>query len=175
MHADIIQAGNPILRQRNEEVKRELIQTNEIQTIISKMFSIMKEVNGVGLAAPQIGINLRIFTYGFEHNPRYPHASPIPDTVMINPQILKYSNDFTHEYEGCLSLQTLRCKVPRYKEIFVKAYDQFGNEIERTICDFEAKIIQHEIDHLDGKLFLERVSDYSSLGFMDELKKAGLF
>ncbi len=170
----IIQAGNPILKQRSIDVPLDKINTAEIQSIIDDLIFTMQQVHGAGLAAPQIGVPLRILCYGFDYNPRYPKASAIPLTVLINPVILSFSEEVTDEFEGCLSISTLRAEVPRYKKIEVKAYDRIGNEIIKKVQDFEAKVVQHEIDHLDGILFVERIKDFTHFGFTAELQKQGV-
>lgn len=167
---DVIQAGNPLLKRINSEVPHKDILDSEVQSIIDDMLVTMKACQGVGLAAPQIGVNLRIMCYGFEHNPRYPKALPVPLTVFINPVILNHSQDIQIGFEGCLSVPPLRGEVPRYQWIEVKGYDRKGNEILKKAEGFEARIIQHEIDHLDGIFFIERIQDFKHFGFTDVLK-----
>lgn len=167
---DIIQAGNPLLKQRSSEVTHKDILNPKVQSIIDDMLVTMKAYQGVGLAAPQIGINLRIMCYGFDHNPRYPKALPVPLTIFINPVIVTHSEDIQIGFEGCLSVLPLRGEVPRYQWLEVKGYDREGNEILKRAEGFEARIIQHELDHLDGMLFVERIQDFKHFGFTEVLK-----
>lgn len=170
----IVNVGNPNLKMRSEEVAWDQIKTHEIQSIIDNLLLTMQYHHGAGLAAPQIGTNLRIVTYGFDVNPRYPEAEPVALTMMINPIILTHSHEMQPGFEGCLSLGTLRGEVPRYTELQVKFYDRKGNEIVKAVKGFEARIIQHEIDHLDGKFFIERMSSFEHFGFTEELKIHGI-
>lgn len=167
---EVIQAGDPCLKQRSQEVPPEAILGPDVQSIIDDMIVTMDAYQGVGLAAPQIGINLRIMCYGFEHNPRYPNALPVPLTIFINPVILNRSQDIQTGFEGCLSLPPLRGEVPRYQWLEVKGYDRHGNEIIKKAEGFEARIIQHEIDHLDGIFFIERIQDFKHFGLTEVLK-----
>lgn len=170
----IVKAGNPSLKMRSQEVDLPQIETPEIQSIIDNLIATMQHYHGAGLCAPQIGINLRIISYGFDVNPRYPNAGPVSLTIMINPIILNHSQDMQQGFEGCLSFGTLRGEVPRYTQLQVKFFDRTGNEIIKSVNDFEARIIQHEVDHLDGIFFIERMNKFNHFGFTEELKTYGV-
>jgi len=142
----------------------------ELPTIISDMNDTMIEKGGVGIAAPQIGVNLRIVMFGFEKSERYPDAEPVPLTILINPIIEFLDDEMEDGWEGCLSVPGLRGLVPRYKNIKYRGYDENGNPIERIVSGFHARVVQHECDHLDGILYPQRIKDMTSFGFEDELK-----
>lgn len=142
----------------------------ELKELISDMQDTMKEKGGVGIAAPQIGCNLRVVMFGFEYNERYPNEKPVPFTVIINPSIEVLSDETINGWEGCLSVPGLRGLVPRYKKIQYSGYDLEGNSISRIAEDFHARVVQHEYDHIDGVLFPHRIKDMEFFGFEDALK-----
>jgi peptide deformylase len=166
---EVLKMGDPRLLKKAESVNLSEITSPEIQALIHDVLDTMYFKNGAGLAAPQIGIDLQIVAFGFEKNSRYPHAQPIPETVLINPVITPLSDEIQDGWEGCLSVPGLRGVVPRYKQIRYQGYDQFGKPIDRTVSDFHARVVQHECDHLDGKLFPMRVQDFSKFGFTEVL------
>ncbi|MFZ4076548.1 MAG: peptide deformylase [Legionellaceae bacterium] len=137
--------------------------------IIADMHDTMLDTNGVGIAAPQIGYNLRMVLFGFESNPRYPDQEGIPLTLLINPEIKPLSDEMVDGWEGCLSLPGLRGLVPRYKKIQYQGYDLQGQRITRTVEDFHARVVQHECDHLEGILYPYRMKNLQYFGFEDEL------
>lgn len=137
--------------------------------IIRDMQDTMAAKKGVGIAAPQIGVNLRIIIFGFDYNERYPHKKPVPFTILINPHIEILSDELEEDWEGCLSVPGLRGLVPRYKKIRYSGYDQQAKIISREAEDFHARILQHECDHLDGILFPRKIRDLRFFGFEDEL------
>ena len=141
-----------------------------LKNIVDDMRDTMQEKGGVGIAAPQIGHNLRIVMFGFEANARYPLEKPIPFTVLINPTIEIRSAEMVDGWEGCLSVPGLRGLVPRYKKIYYHGYDLQGALITRIAEDFHARVLQHECDHLDGLLFPQRIKDLKFFGFEDELQ-----
>jgi peptide deformylase len=141
--------------------------TQSLYALIEDMKDTMNEKKGVGIAAPQIGVNLRVVIFGFEKNERYPNKKPIPFTVLINPTMEILSDDTTEDWEGCLSVPGLRGKVPRYTKIKYSGYDAEGNFFTREAEDFHARVVQHECDHIDGVLFPHRMKDLSSLGYED--------
>lgn len=143
--------------------------TPALQKIIQDMLDTMKERNGVGIAAPQIGCNQRIIIFGFEHNSRYPEAATVPFTILINPMITILSDELVDGWEGCLSVPGLRGLVPRYNKIEYTGYDHTGQEITRTAEGFHARVVQHECDHLDGILYPQRIKDLRFFGYEDEL------
>lgn len=140
-----------------------------LKTIIADMYDTMLETKGVGIAAPQIGYNLRIVMFGFESNPRYPDEEEIPLTILINPEITTLSNEMVDGWEGCLSVPGLRGLVPRYRHIQYQGYGIDGCLFTRTVEGFHARVVQHECDHLDGILYPRRMSDLLHFGFEDEL------
>lgn len=160
---DILKAGNPILQAVAKPVTH--FGSKALAELIECLFFHMEHYQGAGLAAPQIGESQQVFVYGITHNPRYPEAKPIPRTVMINPEIVEFSEDRNNAYEGCLSVPRLRGDVSRASTIKCIAYTMAGEPIERIVSGFEARIIQHEKDHLDGILFPSRMSDMRSLKY----------
>ncbi|MBS1210140.1 MAG: peptide deformylase [Proteobacteria bacterium] len=163
----VLRMGNPRLLSQAMEVTE--FDTPDLHALIADMFDTMAHEGGVGLAAPQIGIGLRVVIFGFESSERYPEAEAIPLTVLINPE-LQFIGDATEEgWEGCLSVPGLRGLVPRYQKLRYAGYDQFGMRIEREVEDFHARVVQHECDHLDGVLYPMRVRDFRQFGFSDEI------
>jgi peptide deformylase len=165
----VIKMGDPRLLQKSELINPHEIRGEKIQSIITDLFDTMRAVNGAGLAAPQIGHALQIVIFGFNHNPRYPDAPAVPETVLINPHITVLSNAEEEDWEGCLSVPGLRAKVPRFKKIRYQGLDAQGEIIDRTVEGFHARVVQHECDHLIGKLFPMRVKDFTNFGFTSVL------
>lgn len=143
--------------------------TPELHALIADMFDTMRALNGAGLAAPQIGVNLRVVIFGFASSPRYPDAEAVPETVLINPRIDFIGDEMEDGWEGCLSVPGLRGVVPRHRRLRYKGCDPYGKAIDRTVGDFHARVVQHECDHLDGILYPMRVRDFSRFGFTDVL------
>ena len=148
--------------------------TASLDELVENMWDTMHEENGAGLAAPQIGINLRVVVFGFENNPRYPDALDIPTTVLINPEITFITDQTEECWEGCLSVPGMRALVPRYTHIRYSGRDQKGQPFTREVNDFHARIVQHECDHLDGILYPQRITNMKSFGFREELENNGL-
>ncbi len=140
-----------------------------LQTLIADMFDTMQAAGGVGLAAPQIGVDLALVIFGFEHSARYPEAPPVPQTVLINPEISVLDDTQDDDWEGCLSVPGLRGMVPRFRRIRYRGLDAQGQPIDREAEGFHARVVQHECDHLIGKLYPMRVRDFSRFGFSDVL------
>ena len=155
--------GHPVLRQVAEPVPPEGIGAPEIQRLIDDMFETMEDHDGAGLAAPQVRVSTRIVIYGVEENPRYPDAEAVPATVLINPRITPIGHDVDEDWEGCLSVPELRGKVPRHTRVRVEAHGRDGRPLRFTAEGFHARVVQHECDHLDGKMFVDRVTDTSTL------------
>ncbi|OGT53181.1 MAG: peptide deformylase [Gammaproteobacteria bacterium RIFCSPHIGHO2_12_FULL_42_13] len=145
--------------------------SRELEDIINDMRDTMAAKGGVGIAAPQIGHNLRIIMFGFEHSERYPNEKPVPFTILINPVIKPLSSEMIDGWEGCLSVPGLRGMVTRYKKIQYSGYDLTGKLVSRVVDGFHAKVVQHECDHIDGILFPQRIKDMQLFGFEDELKE----
>lgn len=151
----IIQLGNPILRQKAEFV--EDIQDENIQKLIDDLLITVADANGVGIAAPQVAVSYRIFIVASRPNIRYPHAPFMEPTAMINPRIIAHSDEVVKGWEGCLSVPGIRGLVPRYKAIGVEYTNRYGKLQTQKLTDFVARIFQHEYDHFEGLVFLDRV------------------
>lgn len=159
--------GDPRLLRIAEPVKE--FNTPELNALIADMFDTMHAANGAGLAAPQIGVNLRVVIYGFKQNTRYPDAPAVPETVLINPTLRPLSAEREEGWEGCLSVPGMRGVVPRLSELHYEGFDQFGNPISRDADGFHARVVQHECDHLDGILYPMRIRDFRLFGFTEAL------
>lgn len=164
----VLRMGHPHLLRVAEPVRE--FNTPQLDELLEDMFDTMAERNGVGLAAPQIDVNLRVMVFGFDANPRYPDAPPIAQTVLINPKIIALSDEKEEGWEGCLSVPGLRGQVSRYTSIRYTGFDPQGNEILRDVTGFHARVVQHELDHLDGVLYPARIGDMSQFGFIEELE-----
>jgi len=143
--------------------------TQELATLLQDMRDTMTHQNGAGIAAPQIGVNLRVVIFGGQPSPRYPGTPSIPDTVLINPTLTPLSADEEDGWEGCLSVPGLRGIVPRWKQLHYSGYTQDGIFFERAVDGFHARVVQHEVDHLDGILYPRRIRDLTRFGFIDAL------
>jgi len=164
---EILKMGDPRLLRVAEPVRE--FGTPELEALIADMFDTMHAANGAGLAAPQIGVNLRLVIYGFKQNTRYPDAPPVPETVLINPKLRPLSAEMVDGWEGCLSVPGLRGVVPRFSALHYEGFDQYGNVISRDAEGFHARVVQHECDHLDGILYPMRITDLSQFGYVDIL------
>jgi peptide deformylase len=163
----ILRMGDPRLLEMALPVKN--FSTNALKVLIDDMFDTMDAAGGVGLAAPQIGVGLQVVIFGFEQNERYPDAESVPQTILINPLITPLSNDEALDWEGCLSLPGMRGEVPRFTQIRYQGFGPDGRVIDRTVEGFHARVVQHECDHLIGKLYPMRVRDFTRFGFTDVL------
>lgn len=144
--------------------------TPELYALIADMFDTMAAANGAGLAAPQIGVDAQLVIFGTDApNPRYPDAPIVPRTVLLNPVITPVGSDEEEGWEGCLSVPGMRGVVPRWRKIRYIGFDPKGNPIDRTVDGFHARVVQHECDHLIGKLYPMRIRDFSRFGFTDVL------
>jgi peptide deformylase len=137
--------------------------------LIDDMFETMRAADGAGLAAPQIGVDLSVVIFGFSRNQRYPDAPPVPQTVLINPQVEALGQEQEEGWEGCLSVPTLRGVVPRFARIRYSGFDAHGRRIEREAEGFHARVVQHECDHLVGVLYPMRIRDFTRFGFTSAL------
>ena len=167
MIRDVLRMGDPRLLQRSAEVER--FGTPELDALLQDMRDTMAHLNGAGLAAPQIGVNLRVVIFGMKSNPRYPDAEEVPDTVLINPVIEPMSEELEEGWEGCLSVPGMRGVVPRWKHIRYWGFDEKGRRFSREAQDFHARVVQHECDHLDGILYPRRIRDLKQFGYEEEL------
>ncbi|HEX7748749.1 MAG TPA: peptide deformylase [Bordetella sp.] len=143
--------------------------TPELEVLIADMFETMVAAHGVGLAAPQIGVDRQLVIFGFEHNERYPDAPAVPLTVLCNPVITPLSDEMEDGWEGCLSVPGMRGEVPRYRRIRYSGFDPQGEPIEREAEGFHARVVQHECDHLIGRLYPSRIRDFARFGFTEVL------
>lgn len=164
---NILRMGDPLLLQRAAEVKS--FGTLELQELLADMFDTMHSAGGVGLAAPQIGESLRVVVFGFEQSERYPDAPAVPRTILVNPVLIPLGEDQEEGWEGCLSVPGLRGLVPRHLRLRYQGFDPQGAPIDRTVDGFHARVVQHEVDHLDGILYPMRIRDMSRFGFQDVL------
>jgi peptide deformylase len=159
--------GDPRLLQVSRAVAG--FSTPELEELLLDMRDTMRHLNGAGLAAPQIGVGLRVVIFGFDINPRYPEADPVPFTVLINPQLTALGEEQDEGWEGCLSVPGMRGLVPRHRHLRYTGFDASGAPIDRSVSDFHARVVQHEVDHLDGILYPRRIRDLTQFGFNDAL------
>jgi len=165
---EILKMGDPRLLRVAKPVTE--FDTPSLHRLIDDMFDTMKAANGAGLAAPQIGVDLQLVIFGTDTpNPRYPDAPPVPRTILLNPVITPLSQDEEEGWEGCLSVPGMRGVVPRWKSIRYTGFDPRGQPIDRTADGFHARVVQHEVDHLFGKLYPMRVRDFRKFGFTEVL------
>jgi peptide deformylase len=162
----VLKMGEPLLR----EVARPVTRFDaELAELIADMDETMRALHGAGIAAPQIGVSLRAVIFELEDNPRYPHIAPVPYTVLINPLVTPLDAEQDEGWEGCLSVPGMRGLVPRHRRIRYQGFDLHGTPIDRSVEGFHARVVQHEVDHLDGILFPQRVRDLRDFGFEDAL------
>ena len=168
MVRDILRMGDPRLLEPSREVGR--FGTPELAALLADMRDTMHAHDGAGLAAPQIGVPLRVVIFGFERNPRYPEAAPVPYTELVNPVLTPLADDEEEGWEGCLSVPGLRGAVPRFTRLRYEGFDPAGGRIVRDVDGFHARVVQHECDHLDGILYPMRIRDMRKFGFTDVLE-----
>lgn len=167
MIREVLRMGDPRLLRRAQPVVA--FGTPELAALIRDMRDTMAHLNGAGLAAPQIGVDLRVVIFGGGPSPRYPDAAAVPDTVLINPVMTSLGEDEEGGWEGCLSVPGLRGWVPRWTALRYTGFDELGNPIDRRAEGFHARVVQHECDHLDGVLYPMRVRDFSRFGYTEVL------
>jgi peptide deformylase len=167
MIRDVLKMGDPRLLEKSRPV--EAFATPELRELIADMRDTMAHLNGAGLAAPQIGVPLRVVIFGVKRNPRYPDAEEVPDTVLINPVVAPIGDEIEEAWEGCLSVPGMRGVVPRFRRLRYQGFDESGTTIDRSVEGFHARVVQHECDHLDGILYPMRIEDLSRFGFVDVL------
>lgn len=163
----VLKMGDSRLLRQSKRVQK--FNTIELDKLIEDLYDTMHATHGVGIAAPQIGVNLQVVVFGFEENDRYPGEEPVPQTVLINPIIKPLSDELEDGWEGCLSVPGLRGLVPRYKHILYQGVDAYGQTFEREAYGFHARVVQHECDHLHGRLYPTRIKDMTQFGFTDVL------
>jgi len=164
---EILKMGDPRLLRVAQPVAE--FDTPALHALVADLFDTMAAADGVGLAAPQIGVDLQVVVFGFEHNLRYPEAPAVPCTVLVNPLIEPLSDDEADGLEGCLSVPGLRGVVPRWQRIRYRGYDPQGRPIDREAEGFHARVVQHECDHLIGRLYPTRMRDLTRLGYTEVL------
>jgi peptide deformylase len=167
MIREVLKMGDLRLLEKSQPVKA--FGTAQLHDLIADMRDTMAHLNGAGLAAPQIGVPLRVVIFGVTRNPRYPDAEEVPDTVLVNPVITPIGEEMEEDWEGCLSVPGLRGVVPRFKRLRYEGFDESGNPIDRSVAGFHARVVQHECDHLDGILYPMRIRDMSQFGFVEVL------
>ncbi len=163
----LLKMGDPLLLEVAKPVTE--FNTPELQELVSDLFETMHAHDGVGIAAPQIGVSLQVVIFGFQTNPRYPNAAAVPETVLINPVLTPLTDDEEEGWEGCLSVPGLRGKVPRFTQLRYQGFDMTGQLIDRTVEGFHARVVQHECDHLIGMLYPRRIRDLRQFGYTDVL------
>jgi peptide deformylase len=163
----ILRMGDPRLLAVSAPVRD--FGTPELQQLVADMHETMLAANGAGLAAPQIGVGLRVVIFGGGPSARYPDVDAVPYTVLVNPQLRPLRGGRAEDWEGCLSVPGMRGLVPRHRRLRYRGFDQWGQAIDRTVADFHARVVQHEVDHLDGVLYPSRIKDLRKFGFVEEL------
>ena len=167
----VARLGHPVLRQKAEPVPVDAIRSPEIQRLIADMVDTMHEYDGAGLARNQVHTLLRIAVIEVMANPRYPDAESIPLTVLVNPIVTPLTTEMDEGWEGCLSVPDMRGVVPRFTSVRLEGYDRDGRPMDLVAKDFFARVIQHETDHLDGIVYVDRMRDLSTLSFISEWNK----
>lgn len=163
----VLKMGHPLLQQEAATVTE--FDTPALHALIADLFDTMQAEDGVGIAAPQIGVSLQVVIFGFEQNPRYPDEDGVPQTILINPEIIPLGEEIAEGWEGCLSVPGLRGVVPRYERIRYRGVDPKGQPIEREVSGFHARVVQHECDHLWGVLYPQRITDMRRFGYTEVL------
>ena len=162
----VLRMGEPLLRQVCLPVARF---DDALAALVADMDDTMRALHGAGIAAPQIGVGARVVIFELKENPRYPHITPVPYTVLVNPQLTPLGTEQEEGWEGCLSVPGMRGLVPRFRRLRYQGFDLHGAPLDRTVEGFHARVVQHEVDHLDGILFPQRVADLRNFGFEDAL------
>jgi peptide deformylase len=163
----VLRMGHPVLLEKAQAV--EAFDTPGLHALIEDMQETMQSKSGAGIAAPQIGVSLQVVIFGVEATPRYPDAPSVPFTVLVNPVVEPIGEETEEGWEGCLSVPGMRGVVPRYSRVHYRGFDQYGNEIDRRVDGFHARVVQHECDHLQGILYPMRITDLRLFGFNEEL------
>jgi peptide deformylase len=162
----VLKMGEPLLRAVAAPVTRF---DGELLALVADMDDTMRALNGAGIAAPQIGVGARVVIFELKDNPRYPHLTPVPYTVLVNPVLTLLGSEEDEGWEGCLSVPGMRGLVPRSRRLRYRGFDAHGAPIDRSVEGFHARVVQHEVDHLDGILFPQRVRDLANFGFEEAL------
>ena len=168
----IARLGHPTIRGGAESVSEEDLQSPDLQRFIENMVETMRDANGVGIAAPQVHVSQQIIAIEVStDNPRYPNQSPVPLTILINPKIIEQGGETVNGWEGCLSVPDLRGLVPRWNWVIVEGLDRYAQKVHLKAQGFHARVIQHEVDHLHGKVFLDRLPDLNTLTHLREYEQ----
>lgn len=167
----VARLGFPSVRTTARPVPPEQITTHDFQKLLDDMVETMREYNGVGLAAPQVHLDIQAAVLEVEHHPRYPEMPSVPLTYLINPVVTVLEQEKIEEWEGCLSVPDLRGLVPRFKKVQVKALGRNAEPLDFVAVDFHARVIQHETDHLKGEVYLDRMKDLRTLAFIEEWQR----
>jgi peptide deformylase len=167
MIREVLRMGDPRLLRVARPV--EAFGTPELLALLADLRDTMAHLGGVGIAAPQIGVDLRVVIFGFQASERYPEAPPVPETVLVNPRLEPLGEEMEEGWEGCLSVPGLRGVVPRYQNLHYRGWNELGAPIDRTVSGFHARVVQHECDHLDGILYPMRIRDLTRFGYTDVL------
>jgi peptide deformylase len=162
----VLKMGEPLLRAVATPVQRF---DAALAELVADMDDTMRALHGAGIAAPQIGVGARVVIFELKENPRYPHLAPVPYTVLVNPVLTALGAEQDEGWEGCLSVPGMRGLVPRFRRLRYQGFDAQGVPIDRTVEGFHARVVQHEVDHLDGILFPQRITDLRNFGFEDAL------
>lgn len=162
----VLKMGHPLLRQVAAPVAQF---DRDLEVLVADMDDTMRAMSGAGIAAPQIGVGLRVVIFELRENPRYPHVAPVPYTVLVNPVLTPLADEQEEGWEGCLSVPGMRGLVPRFTRLRYQGFDREGAPIDRTVEGFHARVVQHEVDHLDGILYPQRIADLRNFGFEDAL------
>lgn len=164
---EVLRMGDPLLLRVSRPVEK--FATPELHELVRDMVDTMRHLDGAGLAAPQIGVDLQVVIFEVEGNPRYPDAGKVPFTILVNPVLMPLTDEVEEGWEGCLSLPGLRGLVPRCARLRYQGFDAVGDPIDRTVDGFHARVVQHEVDHLHGILYPMRVRDLRNFGFTEVL------
>lgn len=162
----VLRMGEPLLRELAAPVSHF---DAALAELLADMDDTMRHLGGAGIAAPQIGVSARVVIFELKDNPRYPHVAPVPYTVLINPLLTPLGSEQDEGWEGCLSVPGMRGLVPRFRRLRYRGFDARGEPVDRSVEGFHARVVQHEVDHLDGILFPQRVRDLRHFGFEDAL------
>ncbi|MBS0365063.1 MAG: peptide deformylase [Proteobacteria bacterium] len=162
----VLRMGDPLLQQVAAPVRHFDAQ---LAALVADLDDTMRALSGAGIAAPQIGVSLRVVIFELQENPRYPDVAPVPYTVLVNPVLAPLGDAQEEGWEGCLSVPGMRGLVPRYRHLRYRGFDLHGAPLERTVEGFHARVVQHEVDHLDGVLYPQRIADLRNFGFEDAL------
>jgi peptide deformylase len=170
----VARLGHPVLREKAQPIPLEAIRSAEVQRLIDDMIETMREYDGAGLAANQVHSLLQVAVIEVAANPRYPEAPHIPLTVVVNPVVTPLTDEMVDGWEGCLSVPDMRGRVPRHTAVRLECCDREGRRVELLAEDFFARVIQHETDHLNGIVYLDRMRDLSSLAHLAEWQRYAL-